>query len=325
MWKACSGLSSGVAALDCLGRSLLNFAFAAHHSVKMANSNLPLLCQVYPRIGRFVAPSTLSVVLLRHFSCHKWERAGVLPLNLMNGQNPTDVLWSKIAVTSSSDKHCSSCTRIWEMTGAHVPSPFPTSAAFTRSRWRDGDLEEFRYGDQGPQGKSAAGAYSDLALVGIKFVLYADLLVRRNWRKLFPHSELYTYLLNPRRFRSSFFFSSLFNYCLRFFVIIFTMEPSSTAATAPISKTSQNDGDMDFSKDEKTIGHTDIPSRPKPTRQVSEWEALQIVAAGDMDTINREMDEIEAELQAKNITSTWLKPQLRLKDPRYFTWLLVGM
>jgi hypothetical protein len=100
---------------------------------------------------------------------------------------------------------------------------------------------------------------------------------------------------------------------------------SSTTPTAPISTSSPNESDMDVAKDEKTIGQTDMPSRPKPTRQVSEWEALQIAAAGDMDTINREMDEVEAELQAKNIRSTWLKPQLRLKDPRYFTWLLVGM
>jgi hypothetical protein len=59
-------------------------------------------------------------------------------------------------------------------------------------------------------------------------------------------------------------------------------------------------------------------------RRVSEWEAIQIAAAGDLDTINREVDEIEADLQVMNIQSTWLKPQLRLKDPKYFTWLLVG-
>ena len=73
-----------------------------------------------------------------------------------------------------------------------------------------------------------------------------------------------------------------------------------------------------------TDGHQQ--ARPKPLRrQVSEWEALQIVAAGDLETIDKEVDEIEADLQAMNIRSTWLKPQLRLKDPRHFTWLLVGM
>jgi hypothetical protein len=59
-------------------------------------------------------------------------------------------------------------------------------------------------------------------------------------------------------------------------------------------------------------------------RRVSEWEALQIVAAGDLETIDREIDEIEASLQQMSIQSTWYKPQLRLKDPRYFTWLLVS-
>ena len=87
---------------------------------------------------------------------------------------------------------------------------------------------------------------------------------------------------------------------------------------------SPHESDIEFSKDEKLVGETDVPSRPQPRRQVSEWEAIQIAAAGDIDTINREMDEVEAELQAKNIRSTWHKPQLRLKDAKYFTWLLVG-
>lgn len=39
-------------------------------------------------------------------------------------------------------------------------------------------------------------------------------------------------------------------------------------------------------------------------RRVSEWEALQIVAAGDLETIDREVDEIEASLQQMNIQST---------------------
>ncbi|TVY37534.1 putative metabolite transport protein [Lachnellula subtilissima] len=79
---------------------------------------------------------------------------------------------------------------------------------------------------------------------------------------------------------------------------------------------------------------TDEKGTPKPQRnnstysssgrRVSEWEALQIVAAGNIETIDREIDEIDAGLQQMNIKSTWYKPQLRLKDPRYFTWLLVG-
>jgi len=76
--------------------------------------------------------------------------------------------------------------------------------------------------------------------------------------------------------------------------------------------------------DEKDVA---LQHKSKPSlggRRVSEWEALQIVAAGDLETIDREVDEIEADLQAINIRSTWFKPQVRLKDPRHFTWLLVG-
>lgn len=84
--------------------------------------------------------------------------------------------------------------------------------------------------------------------------------------------------------------------------------------------------------DEKDIGRPADPERRQSQksvysssgRKVSEWEALQMVAAGDLETINREMDDIEADLQTMNIKSTWYKPQLRLNDPRYFTWLLVG-
>ncbi|PMD31945.1 fructose transporter 1 [Hyaloscypha variabilis F] len=66
-------------------------------------------------------------------------------------------------------------------------------------------------------------------------------------------------------------------------------------------------------------------TQPKQTRRrVSEWEALQIVAAGDLETIDKEVDEIEADLQTMDIRSTWFKPQLRLKNSRHFTWLLVG-
>ena len=81
----------------------------------------------------------------------------------------------------------------------------------------------------------------------------------------------------------------------------------------------------------KELNEKDVAFNPdndhnlsKP-RRLSEWEALQIVAAGDNETIDREVNEIDADLQAMDIKSTWFKPQLRLKDPRHFTWLLVGM
>jgi hypothetical protein len=59
-------------------------------------------------------------------------------------------------------------------------------------------------------------------------------------------------------------------------------------------------------------------------RKVSEWEAMQIAAAGDLTTINAEVDAIEIELQAMNMRSTWYKPLIKFNDPKYFTWLLVG-
>ncbi|KAI9817889.1 MAG: hypothetical protein M1827_001008 [Pycnora praestabilis] len=59
-------------------------------------------------------------------------------------------------------------------------------------------------------------------------------------------------------------------------------------------------------------------------RRLSEWEAMQVAAAGDMETIDAEIDEIEAELQTMNKKSRWYKFELSFKDPRHFTWLLVG-
>lgn len=73
--------------------------------------------------------------------------------------------------------------------------------------------------------------------------------------------------------------------------------------------------------DEKTVAPT---PRPVPQRAVSEWEAIQMAAAGDTDSIDRELALVEADLQKMNIKSTWYKPQLKMKDPRHFTWLLVG-
>lgn len=94
-----------------------------------------------------------------------------------------------------------------------------------------------------------------------------------------------------------------------------------TAANAISSPEHSDNGLPRDSVNEKNIS---MPARPKTNRATSEWEALQIAAAGDLDTIDREVAEIEADLQAMNIRSTWYKPQLKLSDPRYFTWLLVS-
>lgn len=66
------------------------------------------------------------------------------------------------------------------------------------------------------------------------------------------------------------------------------------------------------------------PEKPQNRRVLSEWEALQIAEAGDHDTIDREIAAVEADLQTMKIASTWYKPQLKIRDPRHFTWLLVG-
>ena len=56
-------------------------------------------------------------------------------------------------------------------------------------------------------------------------------------------------------------------------------------------------------------------------RRLSQWEAIQVAAAGEFDTIDAEIDEIEAQLQQTKVSSRF---QLNFKDPRHFTWLLVG-
>ena len=59
-------------------------------------------------------------------------------------------------------------------------------------------------------------------------------------------------------------------------------------------------------------------------RRLSEWEAMQIANAGDFETIDAEIDELEAELEQRNRSSRWYHYELQFKDPRYFTWLLVA-
>ncbi|KAF7870155.1 uncharacterized protein EAF02_009345 [Botrytis sinoallii] len=58
-------------------------------------------------------------------------------------------------------------------------------------------------------------------------------------------------------------------------------------------------------------------------RRVSEWEALQIAAAGDMETIDNEVQDLEAEVTARGKSRSDVF-QLKFKDPRHYTWLLVA-
>lgn len=59
-------------------------------------------------------------------------------------------------------------------------------------------------------------------------------------------------------------------------------------------------------------------------RHISEWEAMQIAAAGDFETIDAEVDELEAQLQQNQKKTRWYHYRLSFNDPKYFLWLLVG-
>jgi sugar porter (SP) family MFS transporter len=58
-------------------------------------------------------------------------------------------------------------------------------------------------------------------------------------------------------------------------------------------------------------------------RRISEYEAMKI-AKEDHATIDAEIAELEAELEANPIAKSWLSPVITFKDPRHFTWLLVA-
>jgi hypothetical protein len=100
-------------------------------------------------------------------------------------------------------------------------------------------------------------------------------------------------------------------------------EASATTSTkqderaAPLNVDDVNEKDIGVPEPNPTAHH-------KSTRRVSEWEALQIARAGDLETINAEVDEIEAELQLLNLRSTWYKPLLNFRNPQMFNYLLVG-
>ena len=59
------------------------------------------------------------------------------------------------------------------------------------------------------------------------------------------------------------------------------------------------------------------------SRRMSEAQAMQL-AADDIAIVNEEIAEFEAELEANPIKSSFLNPDLKLNDPRKFTWLLVA-
>jgi hypothetical protein len=113
-----------------------------------------------------------------------------------------------------------------------------------------------------------------------------------------------------------------------FSLLSLTMADSQdTSAEASVVNSNKQDenGSALYAPTENNIGLPQgDPAARKPSRHVSEWEALQIAQAGDLATINAEVDEIEAELQLLNLRSTWYKPLLKFKNPKTFNYLLVG-
>lgn len=66
------------------------------------------------------------------------------------------------------------------------------------------------------------------------------------------------------------------------------------------------------------------PARPDHIgRRVTEWEAIQIAAAGDMETIDNEVQDLEAEVTARGKSRSDVF-QLTFKDPRHYTWYVLG-
>jgi hypothetical protein len=69
----------------------------------------------------------------------------------------------------------------------------------------------------------------------------------------------------------------------------------------------------------------DDPKRQQSfaSRRLSEAQAMRL-ADQDAAVVDSEIAEFEAELAANPVKSTFLNPQISFKDPRHFTWLLVG-
>jgi hypothetical protein len=90
---------------------------------------------------------------------------------------------------------------------------------------------------------------------------------------------------------------------------------SSSAHTEARTPANLSDDEKHSVGDEKGV-----TARPKHiNRRVSEWEALQIAAAGDMETIDAEVQDLEDEVTARG-KSFSDRFQLNFKDPRHYTW-----
>ncbi|KAM3083047.1 fructose symporter [Clarireedia jacksonii] len=94
---------------------------------------------------------------------------------------------------------------------------------------------------------------------------------------------------------------------------------SSSAHTEARTAANLSDDEKHSIGDEKGV----TPRPQHINRRVSEWEALQIAAAGDMETIDAEVQDLENEVTARG-KSFSDRFQLNFKDPRHYTWLLVA-
>lgn len=81
-----------------------------------------------------------------------------------------------------------------------------------------------------------------------------------------------------------------------------------------------------MSEDVSDVGNEKGAAQARPShigRKVSEWEALQIAAAGDMETIDNEVQDLEAEVTSRGKSRSDIF-QLSFKDPRHYTWYVLS-
>lgn len=92
-----------------------------------------------------------------------------------------------------------------------------------------------------------------------------------------------------------------------------------------ISSSHYNETPAKLIQEESDFGNEKGAAGARPDhigRRVSEWEALQIAAAGDMETIDHEVLDLEAEVTARGKSRSDVF-QLRFKDPRHYTWYVL--
>ena len=59
------------------------------------------------------------------------------------------------------------------------------------------------------------------------------------------------------------------------------------------------------------------------SRRMSQWDAIVIAKEGG-EEVDEEIAELEQELQQNPLKKHLFSPEIKFKDPRHFTWLLVG-